>query len=195
MDIAKQFIRRNLDSSYLQHQTDTLTKACDALLMFNNRERGYLTDPQRLVLKETWQVLSALKVNHLYAFETVQAHEKEAYLVTDKANSLLEVKSAGLDVAGKVALLGHVYPPLMKRGQLTMETNAVDLMGERFQSALANMAHAAFELSNEQAITINAAVDQKWSRFESERASLEKELFVRTQAYEKQLARIAKRAP
>ena len=188
MEIAKQIIRGNLDSSYLQFQTDTLTKTCDSLLLFNNRERGYLTDPQRLVLKEAWQVLSALKQNHIHSFEAVREHEKDAYLVTGKANCLLQVKSAGLDVAGKVALLGHVYPPLMKRGQLTMKTNAVDLVGQRFQSGLANMALSAFKLSNEQAITINAAVEQKWSRFERERASLEKELDRRIWAYKKQLA-------
>ncbi len=101
-------------------QHDTLTKACDSLLLFNNRERGYLTDPQRLVLKEAWQVLSALKQNHIHALKAVREHEKDSYLVTEKANCLLQVMSAGLDVAGKVALLGH---PLSMVGERHRGTN------------------------------------------------------------------------
>lgn len=195
MEIAKELIRRNLDSSYLQFQTDTLTKACDSLLLFNNRERGYLTDPQRLVLKEAWQVLSALKHYHIHAFEAVREHEKDAVFVIEKAKSLLQVKSADLDIAGKVALLGHVFPPVMKRGALTMKTDATDLAGNRFQGALYKMAQTAFELANEREIVINAAVDQKWSSFERERASLEKELDRRIWSYKKQLARVVKKVP
>jgi hypothetical protein len=143
-------------------------------------------------MKETRQGLFALKQEHLYALESVRAHEKDAVFVIEKAKSLLEAKSADLDVAGKVALLGHVFPPVMKRGELTMKTDAMDLTGSRFKGALDKMAQRAFELANQQETTINAAVDKKWSDFERERASLERELDRRIWAYKRQLARINK---
>ncbi|MDP3190642.1 hypothetical protein [Rhodoferax sp.] len=191
MELAKQIIRQNLDSAYLQEQADTLTSVCERLRSID--QRSHLTSPQRRVLHLVSEILADMAHEHRFAISTVVAHEKEDMFAAEKAKSLLDVRSSGLSVGAKVALVGFKFPKLMKRGQLTMKSDPADLVGEKFQRGLTEMARDAVSKANRQDLEINVAVDKVWQEFEGMRPSLEQELFVRIRAYVKQLDCVARK--
>lgn len=190
MEIAKQIIKKDLSSTYLQQQVDTLEKICEALRWVDSK--SHLTHPQQLLLKQASEVLAEFTHHHQQAMSELVAHEKEKAFLIEKANRLLEIKSATMGVAAKIALVGYQFPRLMKRGQLTLKSDAVDLIGDKFRSGLTDMARDAVAKANTRELSINEAVDVVWNSFEAMRPSFEKELAVRIHGYTRQLARIAK---
>lgn len=186
MEIAKQIISKDMTSKYLQKQSDEFSKACDALQAIESG--GHLTSFQRLILGQISQTLTEMSRAHRLAMAEVKAHEKEEERLTEKAKDLLVNISSHLNIAGKIALVAYDSPYLLGRDQLTMNSDAGELVGEKFQRVLTTMAGAAAYEAIRQNITINAAIDELWEKFEESRPAIEKKLSGRIRSYEKQLA-------
>ena len=87
--------------------------------------------------------------------------------------------------------MAYEYPYLLKRNQLTKRCDAEYLVGQHFDHVIENMMCDAILQSKQRNLVINVAVDELWSKFEESRQSIEKQLFRRIRAYEKQLAGLA----
>lgn len=189
MEMVEQIFKRGLDSAYLQEQTEAFTNVCKSLWEI---DRGaHLTTLQRLVMRHALEIIGEITEQHRRALKALETSEREASFFAEKAKALLALKSSSLNTAGRVALVAYEYPYLLKRNQLTKRCDAEYLVGQHFDHVIENMMCDAILQSKQRNLVINVAVDELWSKFEESRQSIEKQLFRRIRAYEKQLAGLA----
>ena len=191
MEIAKQILKRNLDSDYLRQQADSLTEI--SKLLGTIGKWGHLTQFEWLYVRRTSEVIDEMAQQHHSAIAAVVSAEIATQLLKEKARNYLDLKSARLRVGGKVAFLAHVHPYLLDRGELTMKSKAEDLVGAYFLGGLGTMVDSAITTSSKRGVDVEVVIDELWEKFEECRPSLEQKLSGRIRAYEKQLALAAKK--
>ena len=190
MEIAKKIIERNLDSDYLRQQAESLTEI--SKLLGTIGKWGHLAQFDWLYVRHTSETIDEMARQHHSAIASVVAFEQCTQLLREEARNLLNHKSACLRIGGKVALLVHVNPSLLDRGELTMKSDAEDLLGVNFQQGMLTMVDSAIRAARERRVKVEIVIDELWEKFEESRPSLEQKLSGRIRAYEKQLALAAK---
>lgn len=193
MNVEEQIDKHNLNPTYLHEQVKLLTSICGDLKSINRN--SHLSPFEKRVVQQISLVLEEMTIEHRRAIPRVEEVDMERALQAEKRNvlrakavRLLNVRTSGLSTASKVALLVFDLPYFRTRGELTMTTDAKQLLGSRFESCLMSIADTAVHKSNERGISLDLSVEEIMNDFEASRENLEKEFSGRIRAYEKQLA-------
>jgi hypothetical protein len=173
MEMSDQIVIRNLSSTYLQQQAEALQGAYELLKGIN---RGcHLTSSQEQAMREASQVINEMAQDHFNAIKAVKAHEWDIYVVTEEAKKILDDKSLSLSINGRLALVVFEYPYLLDQW-ITLKGDTDEWVNGKFQHALHQMVREAISSVERRHLTIHAAIDEVWEKFEKDRPLMEDSL-------------------
>ena len=190
MEIAKAILRKKLDSTYLKEQTDSLTRACEALVSIGRG--GHLTAFQQVVFNQSYLVLYGMAREHRKAISDVVESERIARISHEETKSLIEIKLSGLTKAGRMEFVVFNAPHLLKEYDLSTASDEEYLLkADNFQKSVSNLVCRSILDAKGRNVALEIGVETMWGIFEENRKSIARKLAARIRAYERILARTA----